>query len=370
MNSNEPECLLEARSPNGNVLAVAEQDANTCYFYLHAERAAHFGMKSCWVRNLSPAPDKLDASAMKKGLPPMLPREFCRHPAGAAPMKSSDLSVVWAEEGDAAALRENEQFVAIIPSWSGMEGFNGYARDCLGNSPLCWELGGPETNAQFARYEKAAQCWNDWKDNKTLWPDFQVRMMEAIERQVGKHSKYYAIDGNGWPPKALLRIQQNDSTLLVTIGMSLQPQPMVELRHEDAAPHRRIELGISLDASLPDSVITQIASYVGGQTGYPWSAFTFLGEGHTIPADAFKDVSEANFPFGLLQRRPVSEARIDLPAFREDPVNCLWLTPISERERKFAQKKGSIYLEQKLHENGFDWRHRFKREEVVGRFLW
>ena|SRR5438105_9496349 len=144
MNTNQAECLLEDCSPNGNIFAVVEQNADTCYFYLNGDKSTNFGLKSCWVRNIRAAPDTLDVAAMRDGIPPMLPRNSCRHPKGAEPLKPSGLSVVWAEEGDAAALRDNGENIAVIPSWSGHNGFHGYARDCIGESPLCWELGTPE----------------------------------------------------------------------------------------------------------------------------------------------------------------------------------------------------------------------------------
>lgn len=365
MNTDQPECLFEDTSPNGNVFAVVEQNADACYFYLHGDKTTNFGLKSCWVRNVRPAPESLEVKAMRAGVPPMLPRNFCRHPSGAAPLKSSGLSLVWAEEGDAAALRENGEVIAVIPSWSGSDGFHGYARDCIGESPLCWELGTPETNVQFDRYEKAASCWKAWSEDGNLWRDFQGRMMDAMEKRFGKHSNYYAIDGGKWPPMALLRIPVGDSVLLITVGMSLRPQPKVELHFEDPAPHRRIELGVSLDASIPGEAINQIATYMSGQSGYPWSFYTFLGNGHTMPADAFAAVSGGALPSALLHSQPDNDAGIDLPAFRGDPVTLLWMTPISERERKFAEQNGSAQLAHKLSERGFDRQHRLRRPEVL-----
>jgi hypothetical protein len=365
MDSNRPKCLLEDYSPIGNVVAVVEQDTHTCYFYLYGDKAIEFGVKSCWVRNLAAAPAILDAAGMRAGVPPMLPRNFCKHPDDSAPLQSAALSVVWSEEGDAAALRENDEIIAIIPSWSGEDGFHGYARDCVGQSSLCWELGTPESNVQFSRYQKALEYWNSWSAGNGPWPDFKSRMMEAIECRVGKHSNYYAIDGGKWPPKAMLRIPDGDSVLLVTLGMSLRPQPRVELNYEDPAPYRRVELGISLNSSLPPEAINQIAKYMSGQTAYPWHFHTYLGSGHTLPADTFAEISGGMLPFALLQSRPEFEPIIQLPQFRGDPVTLLWMHPISEREKTFAEENGSAQLAGKLHEQGLDRRHSLRRPEVL-----
>jgi hypothetical protein len=359
------EILVEERSPNGNVSALVEQNADTCYFYLQGDPASSFGMKSCWVRNLRPAPDRLDTSAAREGVPPMLPRKNCRHPEGAAPLSSSGSKIVWAEEGDAAALKENGEIIAVIPSWSGRDGFHGYARDCIGSAPLCWELGTPETNIQFERYEKAADYWQTWSDGGNPWPEFRDRRVSDLEQCFGKHSNYCAIDGGKWPPKALVRIPYRDTTLLITVGMALRPQPGVELHYKDAKPYRRIELGVSLDASLSNEAIMRIVGYVSGQSSYPWSVYTFLGNGHTIPSDAFAALSAGAFPSALFQRQPCAEAAIELSPFRGDPVNLLWLTPISAREQSFARQNGSALLAQKLRARGFDWRHQLRRSEML-----
>jgi hypothetical protein len=364
MSTKQSECLLEEFSPNGNIYAVVEQDENTCYFYLHGGKSGNFGLKSCWVRNLGPAPRTLDTSAMRKGIPPMLPRAFCKHSRGGARLDPATLSVVWAEEGDAAALFESGQIIAVIPSWSGQNGFHGYARDCIGESPLCWELGTRESNVQFERYDKAAECWKAWAD-KRVWPDFQDRMVNAIEQRFGKHSNYYAIDGGKWPPKALLRIPCQDSVLLITVGMALRPQPQVELHYENPELHRRIELAVSLDNRSFTDAFDRVASYISGQSDYPWSFYTFLGDGHTMPADAFAQISGNTLPYALLQLHPRGERPVGLPIFREDPINLLWVTPVSDRERTFAQENGSTKLADRLREQGFDWRHSFRRSEVV-----
>jgi hypothetical protein len=362
---SKSECLLEDWSPNGNVFALVEQDEATCYFYLHDNQRADFGVKSCWVRNLGPAPDTLNVSAMRDGVQPALPARFCRHREGTAPLRSENLSVIWAEEGDAAALRENREILAIIPCWSGRNGFHGYARDCNGESPLCWELGSPDTNAQFERYGRASEFWKSWDQAPGPWPAFRDQLCDAVERHFGKHSNYYAIDGGKWPPKALLRMPQTETTILVTIGMSLRPQPAIELYFENPCPHRRVELAISLHTSVAEEGIKRIASYLSGQSGYPWAFHTFFGNGHTLPADAFAAVSEGAFPFALLQHQPGAECPIDLPPFRGDPVNLLWLTPISRREQKYAEENGSAQLAHKLQLQGAFWGHRFERAEVI-----
>src|SRR5262245_12620839 len=119
----EGDCVLSEISPHGNVEAYVEQDERVAFFYLRALGDNPFGFKSCWIRNLAPAPQELDRAAMRDGRAPMLPARYCRDVAGSAALKLENLRIVWLEEGNAAALLEHDETVAIIPGWSGENGF-------------------------------------------------------------------------------------------------------------------------------------------------------------------------------------------------------------------------------------------------------
>src|SRR5262245_29618764 len=150
--------LLEEVSPLSNVQAIVEQDGRTIYFYLWGGPESAFGVRSCWVRNLEAAPASLDVHSMREqGTPPLLPRQNCTHPDGAPMLSAGDLRVVWFEEGDAAALLSRTEVLAVIPSWSGEKGFAGYARDCVGESPVCWEL--TRDNVLHERIRRAEEFW-------------------------------------------------------------------------------------------------------------------------------------------------------------------------------------------------------------------
>ena len=133
---SEPEILLEETSPHGGVYAIAEQNERCCYFYLNGEKDSSFELKSCWVRNLVPAPAELEVEKMREGEPPLLPRQYCLHPEGAPAFREGELGLIWAEEGDAAALTQGGEIIAVIPSWSGMTDFSGFARDCIRDREL------------------------------------------------------------------------------------------------------------------------------------------------------------------------------------------------------------------------------------------
>ena len=358
-----PETLLESVSPNGNVCAFVEQDGRVGHFYLRGDDKERFGLKSCWVRNLGPAPEQLDVAGMRAGVPPLLPRAYCAHPQGATPLAREKLTVIWSEEGDAAALCEDGESLAIIPTWSGEKGFDGYARDCVAQSPLCWPLTTPGNRALLERYERAAVYWREWS-SETVWVPFQERMCELLERQVGPRSNYYAIDGGQWPPKALLRVPSREQVRLLTLGVALRPMPKVEMHYDDPAPYRRIELATSLPASLDENGVRRVAAYISGQTTLPWDHHTFLGDGHTLPADAFAELSGGRLPFALLQARPAGVPDLSVPSFRGDPITYLWLTPIGAREQRFAEEHGSAAIADKLCAARFDAAQIFARAEL------
>lgn len=198
------EVLLEEVGPNGNIQAVVEADEDVCFFYLFGAEGGDFGMRSVWVRNHSQAPDfaLLDVVRMKAGLPPRNPKANCRHPQGRSRLSRDQLRVVWLPEGNGAALIDGGELLAIIPPWSGVEGFHGYARDAIGQGPVAWDLS--EAHAILARFRDAEAYWQMWDANP--WPSIQNSLTSRIEQTLGRHSNYYAIDGGNWPPKAILRI--------------------------------------------------------------------------------------------------------------------------------------------------------------------
>lgn len=350
--------LLEAISPNGNIQAIVEENGSTVYFYLYGAPETGFGARACWVRNLRKAPPKLDAKGMKRGIPPMLPRDHCRHPEGAPPLTPEELDIVWFEEGDAAALLSDSEVLSVIPSWSGSGGFHGYAHDCIGQSPLCWELGKPDENALFERIARAQEFWDSWATEENPWPSIQTSMCAAIESQIGAYSRLWAIDAGHWPPKALARVDLPDAVALVTIGVSIRPQPGVEMHAEEPEKLRRMELGMCLSNRFPDADIEAVAQYISGQASLPWDQLTWLAEYHTIACGAIPPTKQENYPAVLLLSEPLGSPFVQLPEYRGDPVNLLWMVPITHRELQFAAEWGGEELEARLAAAGYGWVYR------------
>ncbi len=341
-------CLIEAISPHGSVEAIVSQNDRVVFFYLRGHPGSGFGVRSCWVRNLLPAPLELNVASMREGFEPLLPACDCRHPLGAPPLNATDLRVVWFEEGDAAALMEREEVLAVIPSWIGFGDFDGYARDCVGKSPLCWPLLGD--NVLFEQIRRSQDYWHAWDESPGLWEFVQNLQCDVYSNLIGSHQKYYAIDGGNWPPKAMLRIDKSEVNFLVTVGVSLRAQPSVE-QYLGAEQYRRIELGAAQSHEVAAQNLMPFAKYLSAQSGLPWSRLTWIGPYHTIPCDAFGP--DSVFTSVLLVPAAGDVPAISLPAFRGDPVSFLWMVPITGSERAFAMDAGGEALFDRLKFAGY-----------------
>jgi hypothetical protein len=361
------EVLLEDISPNGSMQAIVEQDDRVVYFYLVPSPDTGLARRSCWVRNLQPGPEELDTAAMQAEQAPLLPRRSCRHPVGAAPCEAETLRVIWFEEGDAAALLEESELLAVIPGWSGKD-FHGFARDCIDRTELCWPLGDAESNRLFDRVTQAEQYWASWKDPGPQWEQVQAGAMTALEDVLGKHSNYYVIDGGYWPPKAMIRVPAADHVCMVTIGVGIRPQPLVEMAVKQPQEHRRIELGLCLGTPCEEEQLIRLAQYLSAQTSLPWSRYTWLGNGDTVPCDVLPaNPSGPPFTAVMLLANPAGAPEIDLPPYRGDRINLLWMVPITERELEYATSNGSAALIQKLEEAGAGWICRPRPEAKLAR---
>ena len=84
-----------------------------------------------------------------------------------------------------------------------------------------------------------------------------------------------------------------------------------------------------------------MARYLGGLSAYPWQALAWFGHGHTVPCGLWGDGA---LGWALLTREhPSIGASID-EQILGDPVNLLWLLPISEAERDVATAEGAAAL--------------------------
>jgi len=361
---SEAKILLEEQGPNGNIKAIVEDDGRSVHLYLEGTEESGFGVRSCWVRNRKAAPAMLEVERMQAGLPPMLQAKHCVDPEAGLPLNPKKLELLWFEEGDAVALLEDGDVLAVIPPWSGIQGFAGYARDCALEGILCEPLGSPahDHHGIFARMARAARFWASWDHNP--WPGIQQGIMEALEGALGSHKRYFSTDPERWPPRSLTLFEPAGAKGMVTAGMSLRPQPRADRISDDPAGIRRIELGLAIDEALVPDPLTPLLSYVNGQATLPWDRYTCLAEGHTIGAAGVIPVGPSGRSFSrvVLWRDPPGAPAIALPPFQQDPVKLLWMVPITEEEGLFAETHGGPLLLERLREAGVSWIHRDRQE--------
>lgn len=346
-----PETLLEEINQNGNIQAVVECDGATCYFYLWGLPETGFGMRSVWFRNVADAPEELDVERMRAGRAPANPARYCRDPQGAKIPRVSDLRVVWLPEGNGAALYEKDEIVAIIPPWSGVDGFYGFARDAIGNGPLAWELS--PHNILFDRFDQAEAYWEEWSGD-LCWRTMQSSISSRIEALLGTPSRTFVFDEGNWPPREVLLINRDDSIALVTVGVSARPMPNVDRHCEDPQNWRRIELGVLLPWDWTEDAVKDFVAYLAAQSQIPWSRYTWLGSGHTLDCDCWRN---PDYPAALLAREHPVLGPLPLGTLFDDPVRVLWLLPISAREREIVKEHGSIELLKILPADRWDTTH-------------
>lgn len=353
---NEPRILKEEVGPNANIRALVEEDGRSVHLYLEGIPEDHpFGVRSCWVRNLRPAPALIEAERMQAGLAPMLPARNCVDPEAGRPLRSEDLEFLWFESGDGVALLEKGDVLAVIPPWSGKDGFAGYARDCALASPLCDPLGSPEHDHHgvFARLARAAAFWESWDHNP--WPKIQEGLMRALEAALGPHTRYFSTSPERWPPRSLTLFEQEGRRVAVTGGMSLRPQPR-------ATGPSRIELGLAWEPRAEDP--TSLLSYLSGQALLPWERYLFLDEGHSIVFSGAGGEIGPEFQAVLLWERPPGAPDVALPPFEGEPVRLLWMVPITASELEFLRSQGADALKERLSAGGAGWIHRTRTPVV------
>ena len=319
--------ILFETSPYQNVNAIVQHDERAIYFYLSGDE--NFGTRACWLRNLQESPYVISKDDLAAGIPPLMPRTHCRSVQGSELPDPESLHVVWFEEGNAAALYEDDSLVAVIPPWSGVDGFHGYSLECTAESPIAWPL--VEQPSLIQRIERAREFWQSCTSEKEHpFAVLQPLLLDLYRQQFGDDEKYFTLDGGQFPPRGAVLYRGRESSTLLSVGMSLRPQPNVEMSVEHPKESRRIELGISLPSDITESKLQPLLEQFSGLVAWPWNGFTWFGAGHTCELESLVALlGSTNVEFVAEKKKEPTLAK-RMPAFRDDPINLLWLSPSSE----------------------------------------
>ncbi|MBI0183642.1 suppressor of fused domain protein [Yersinia pestis subsp. pestis] len=364
----ESEVLAEVSNENQTLVAVVQQDLRVVYFYIYPQEAfeERFPVRACWVRNRVAAPQSTDNMAMEQGVAPRLAAEFCRNIAGEAELDPQLISIIWSESDDGAALWYQGQLLAIIPGWSlYIDHSICYSASCIKDNPLVLPLGSASTNTQYALAQHTRQFWRRWQQEEgNPWPLLQTEYIQCYEQHFGPSVKYYAIDQGKWPPMAISQHEKEGIYYFLTIGVSIRPQPWVEiLFNDDASQYRRMEMALAIDGQYvnKDNAI-HMASALAGFAHVPWNKITWLGEGHTLESA----VAPQGYEGYILSSALYADAdHLTLPHQQDDPVNIYWASPIFTRERELAHSvpNGGSDLLKKLQQQGVN--HIFSPRQAV-----
>ena len=334
--------ICSAYFPKTDTHALVQEENDCVYLYLYIRPdSKDTEIRACWVRNYGKAIDAVDEKALDAGAQPRMPLRACRHPQGAARLDPKDLRLVFLEDGDGAALYEGDQLLAVIPGWASSGEFTGYARDAIGTSPFAWELGTPRQNDIFKRVRQAESYWKSMQDNAT-WEHFRDQHLQAIERAYGPHAEYLVVDVGYFPPRAVVTVREGDTVWLFTLGMSLLQQPSVDRFTQYPEGLRRAELAMGVREDLFWEHRDAFVAYLVGLSDIPWNYTTFLGDGHTVLFDI--EPFGKHFSHALLLEGEANFSEKLYGDFRGDPVNCLWIVPITEKQQHYAEELGNEAL--------------------------
>ena len=345
----EPEVLVEEWSPVANIQAIVEKNDKNYYFYLWINPATpETEMRACWICNRVKAPKDIKEAFAFEGEAPCMPAEFVDHDLNGIELDDASLSIEWFEEGDAAAVLSGDEIIAVIPCFSGYNGFYGYSVYAKGTGSFAWELKGAVSRFED-EVKRSRESWAFF-DDENFWKNVQDFHFDTLNKFFGKEEKYFAIDGGEFPPKALVQGRKDGIIYGITLGVSMIPMPKVEMSYqEEYKDFRRMELGFACNEKY-EPMLNQVFSAMSWLAAYPWNAQTFLGHGHTIP---FGSIEGKDFLLFLNDRNLNISDSPKYADYRGEKINLLWLIPITQEEQEFIEEKGvDEYLKDMVHRDG------------------
>jgi hypothetical protein len=352
---SESRVLIEEPSPNGNQVALVEDDGRTIYLYIVSaagSSSADQPTRSCWVRNLGPAPSEIDVASMKEGQAPMLPAKLTRFPMGGQPsLRPGELSAVWLEDGDSVVLLDRDEVIAAM--LGDVDANVGFSRDCKEASSFCRPLDEARKKEVRSRLERADAFWGEWSALEKAWTSFKERTISALEPSLGKSTGFFSLGGPRWPPLGLARFSHQDASIGITTGMSIRPQP-----RQVVAERKRIELAAAVDASLPAEQVSEFFAWLAAIARLPWNSCRPLGPGSVLPCQPFPLPAKSPFTSVLLWPQPLDAPALKLPEQNGMPTMVLWAQPLSVNELVLGQTQSIDAMVKHLAESKVGWIYR------------
>lgn len=330
--------LIMKESPICPLAAEVVQDDQSAYFYLYKvnkkTKECVETLAGCWIKNLVKAPEDFDIESMKKGIPPAMPYSFCKNPDDLEPLNKDDLEIVWSQEGNIAGLYCKDELISVIPSWANPNKFCGYTKNCVGKSPIGWQLGTAEENKIFERMEKGKEFWS--QNIPSLWAEYQQNLINDLNNVYGEQKLYYAIDGGNFPPRGLSIHQKDNICYVCTIGVGFFSMPNVELYYNDYENYNKSEIIFAFESDkFNDEQKSRIYMQMSVICNMIWNNMTFISHGDTVDFKAYEDKPCAVFINDMYYKTQSGFL------CQKEGVNLLWLIPIDTETLKFGQEVGN-----------------------------
>jgi hypothetical protein len=327
MSSRTAETLLWAQYPDGRYGAVVQSDGQAIYFAiqkLHDGEPTESPSRWVWVRNLRPAPLMAADPAQDPGRLPLVAEAYCLSPQGGPTLDPEHTQVLWFEQGIGAMLIENRLLVALLPPQPKLD-LPGFSADCRQVCSVASPLADDDLYAHQA--ESLAEYWADWAATTpaALW---QETLLPHLQHGFGPPVQEFRASGSPWPT---LRIAQCGSAL-VTVGAALRHQPLVERELLNFTDHQRLELAVRLPDAVTPAQTLATAEWLAGLARYPWHHETCFLPLQTIATapPTHPDATSVTIVSERQMAQREQRSALELPAYRHQAVNLLWLSPTGE----------------------------------------
>jgi hypothetical protein len=334
IDSNPPETLLWAQYPDGRYGAVVQSDGQAVYFAIQKllnNEPSDSPSRWVWVRNLRPAPLMFAEPTQDEWRLPLVAESYCVHPKGLPALDLERTRIVWFEQGIGAMLIEGDQVLAIIPPQTNHE-LPGYSAECRVACAFAVPLDDDDLYLPLAN--SLPQFWSEWATTNPL-ANWHESARKAITKNLGELTQEFSLASDTWPPLRVVQVtnQRGDRSLL-TIGMALRCQPLVERELINFSDHQRLELAIPIPPEIPAVDVELLASWLAGLARYPWHQETcFLPmqklQTSAPPVRMPHDKGPAKVDLTLTAETQaastISRAAVSLPSYRNQAVSLIWL---------------------------------------------
>jgi hypothetical protein len=334
LDERQPETLLWAQYPDGRYGAVVQSDGQVVYFAiqkLYDGQPADVPSRWVWVRNLRPAPLMFAEPSPGSTRLPLMAESYCVHPKGLPALNLDRTRIVWFEQGIGAMLVEGDQVLAIVPPQPNQV-LPGFSAECRQANAFALSLDDDDLYLPMA--ERLPEYWAEWATSKpfTSW---HAAATASISQDLGQITQEFALTSDIWPPLRVAQVANpRGESFLVTIGMGLRCQPMVERELLNFTDHQRLELAVPIPQGTLAEAVETMAGWLAGLARYPWhhetcflptQKLSTLAPRTASPVEALGSKIELTLTAESQAAASMDRKMCRLPNYRQQTVNLIWL---------------------------------------------